>query len=144
MQTKKIYEMADELGISINSFTLPLTASMSVMDADGDCFIGIDPAQIENDADEKTKIAHEMGHCVTGSFYSRFILLDLRERHEFRADVWAVEELVPIDDLNAAFQRGCTELWELAEEFGVAEDFIKRALDIYERKGLYTRPQSEL
>ena len=36
-----------------------------------------------------------------------------------------------MEDLDAAIAGGCTELWELAERFGVTEEFIKKAVCYY-------------
>lgn len=46
---------------------------------------------------------------------------------------------MPFDKLLAAFRMGITELWELAEHFGVTEDFIKKAYALYEEKLLEFR-----
>lgn len=82
-------------------------------------------------ADETVKLAHELGHCETGSFYSRTAALDLRQKHENRADRWAIKKLVPKDELEEAVSRGCCEAWELAEHFGVTEPFIRKAVEYY-------------
>ena len=36
-----------------------------------------------------------------------------------------------MDDLDDAVAEGCTELWELAERFGVTEGFMKKAVCLY-------------
>lgn len=54
-----------------------------------------------------------------------------RERHEYRADKWAVHALLPRQELERAVKEGCTEVWELAERFGLTEDFIRRAAYVY-------------
>ena len=55
----------------------------------------------------------------------------MRERHEYRADKWAVHALLPRQELERAVKEGCTEVWELAERFGLTEDFIRRAAYVY-------------
>ena len=57
--------------------------------------------------------------------------IDCRQRHENKADKWAIQALVPVDALDAAIAGGCTELWELADLFDVTEDFIKKAVCYY-------------
>lgn len=83
------------------------------------------------EAEERTHLAHELGHCITGSFYSRYTAVDSRQRHENRADKWSVRRLVPKSDLDEAIAAGYTELWELADFFGVTEDLIKKAVCLY-------------
>lgn len=97
--------------------------------------IVLDPNKIESSADENTKLAHELGHCLYGGFYSSTTPLYTREKHEYKANVWAVKFLVPWDELHEAVHNGITEPWELAEYFSVTEAFINLALEYYlERK----------
>ena len=90
--------------------------------------IAIDPGKLTGQSDERNKLAHELGHCITGSFYNIHAAVDSRRRHENKADKWAVRHLVPVADLDDAVAEGCTELWELAEKFGVTEDFVRNAV----------------
>lgn len=97
--------------------------------------IVLDPNKIESSADENTKLAHELGHCLYGGFYSSTTPLYTREKHEYKANVWAVKFLVPWDELREAVHNGITAPWELAEYFSVTETFIELALEYYlERK----------
>ena len=97
--------------------------------------IVLDPNKIESSADENTKLAHELGHCLYGGFYSSTTPLYTREKHEYKANVWAVKFLVPWDVLREAIHNGIIEPWELAEYFSVTEAFINLALEYYlERK----------
>ena len=76
-------------------------------------------------------LAHELGHCVTGSFYNRYSEFDVIAKHERRADKWAIKKLIPEDELNDAFEHGIVEPWDLAEYFNVTEDFIIKAVEFY-------------
>lgn len=105
--------------------------SMSLMADSGDCVIGIDPRLQNGSIQERVHMGHELGHCVTGSFYNRYAAIDCRQRHENRANKWAIQHLIPVEDLDDAVAHGCTELWELAERFGVTEDFAKKAVCYY-------------
>jgi len=87
---------------------------------------------------ERVHLSHELGHCATGSFYSIHTKVDSRRRHENRADKWAVQKLIPVEALDDAIASGCTELWELAERFGVTESFIKKAVCLYVHGNLAT------
>lgn len=109
------------------------TLSMPVCGANA---IAIDPRKIKSAADETYKLAHELGHCEYGGFYNAKSPLDLRGKREYKADVWAVQKVLPFEELRKAILDGIREKWELAEYFGVPEDFISFALTYYlERKG---------
>ena len=128
---REIYHFAEQENIVVDHFPLRSREALSVMDNDGGCFIAIDPAQIVNEADERTKLAHELGHCVTGSFYNQYSNYDCRQYHENRADKWAIFHLIPVDDLDEAVAEGYTEIWELADRFGVTEEFVKKTVCYY-------------
>lgn len=121
-----MYDFAERDGISIICCELPENKSVSIPN-----YIGIDPFSIETTAEERTHLAHELGHCETGAFYSTFSPLDIRAKHEHKANVWAVKHLIPIDNFYQAIDAGLTHTWELAEHFNVTEDLIKFAADYY-------------
>lgn len=135
---QKIYHFAEKKNVIVDRFALQNRDALSVMDEDGDCFIAIDPDKIQTETDERSKLAHEMGHCLTGAFYNQYSNYDCRQRHENKADKWAVKYLIPMEDLDTAVANGCTEIWELAEHFGVTEQFIKKAVCYYVHGNLAT------
>ena len=130
-ELRSLYRLAERRGIEVIHFSLPETGSLSIQEEDGTCYIGMDEGHNFAEAEERTHLAHELGHCVTGSFYSRHTAIDSRQRHENRADKWSVRRLVPKSDLDKAVAAGYTELWELADFFGVTEDLIKKAVCLY-------------
>lgn len=123
----KLYRLADENGITVDGFDLGHRDALSLSDREGCCYIAINPFKLESVADEKSKLAHELGHCITGSFYNQYAACDVRQQHENRADKWAIAQLVPKDDLDRAVKAGHTELWDLAELFNVTEPFMRKA-----------------
>ena len=127
----QLYDYADAAGITVCDFSLPENGSVSVMDDAGFCHIGMDPSVLDGDALERVHLGHELGHCATGSFYNRYSPYDLRQRHENRADKWAILQLVTEDALDEAVAEGCCEIWNLAERFGVTEQFMKKAVCYY-------------
>lgn len=131
MQIQNLYDLAQQQNIEVIPFPMAESGSMSVMLDSGRCFIGMDDAVRDGGIQERVHLGHELGHCVTGSFYNIYAARDLRQRHENRADKWAVLHLIPVDDLDDAVARGCTEVWELAEWFGVTEEFVKKAVCYY-------------
>ncbi len=106
------------------------------MTVSGECYVGIDPMQLETQAEERVHLAHELGHCITGSFYNMYSGSDIRKRHEIRADRCAAALLVPVEELKSQFRKGITEIWNLAEYFDVTEDFIRKAIENYFDMGL--------
>lgn len=76
-------------------------------------------------------LAHEIGHCETLAFYNAYSPLEIREKHEARADRWAVSKLVPVGELTEALKHGINEIWALAEHFDVTEDFMRKAIKIH-------------
>lgn len=125
-----LYRFAQKKNITVLRVSLPLTHSVALETEDG-CFIGIDPEVMTTAAAHRVHLAHELGHCVTGSFYSRYTAVDSRARHELRATKNAIRRLIPVAELDDAVSKGCTELWELAEHFGVTESFMRQAVCLY-------------
>lgn len=131
MNVHDLYALAEQQNIEVIETTLPENGSLSVMSDSGKCYIGIDESVMDGDALELVHMGHELGHCLTGSFYNRHTRFDIRQRHENRADKWAVHKLIPVEFLDEAVADGCCEIWELAERFGVTEQFMKKAVCLY-------------
>lgn len=98
----------------------------------GRCIIAIDDRKVKSRADYKVKSAHELGHCITGSFYDERYPVIPRGRLEQRADIWAILNTIPRRPLMKALRQGMTEVWQLAEHFNVTEEFIVKALRYYD------------
>lgn len=128
---KGLYQVAEDEHIDVDCFGLSSREALSIMDEDGACHIAVNPFKLTSYADEKTKLAHELGHCLTGSFYNRFACCDIRQKQEKRADRWAVLRLIPEEELDEAVAEGYDSLWALAEHFGVTEDFMRKAVCFY-------------
>ncbi len=131
MKLLDLYEIANSENIEIMNIDLPLTRSMSIMTDNLDCYIGIDYKRIATKTEEKVRLAHEVGHCVKGAFYNCHSKLDIISKHEYSADKWACEQLLPKDEMQEAFENGFVEVWQLAEYFEVSEDLVKKALWIH-------------
>ena len=133
-----LYRIAEQKNIVIDRFALLSREALSIMDDDGSCFVAIDPSKIIDETDERTKLAHELGHCLKGAFYNRYSSYDCRQKHENRADKWAITQLIPVQELDEAVANGCCNIWELAERFGVTEDFIRKSVCLYVHGNLAT------
>ena len=126
-----LYDLAEIHNIGVYWFDLGAAESLSLQMEDGSCAIAMDPWRLPTVADETVKLAHELGHCETGSFYNRYAARDVRQKHENRANKWAYKKLIPEDELKNAVRQGYHEPWELAEYFGVTEAFLRGALEFY-------------
>ena len=131
MNVLDLYTLAAQQNIEVIETSLPENGSLSLMDEQGNCYIGIDQSVMDGDALERVHMGHELGHCLTGSFYSIHTAIDCRQRHENKADKWAVLQLIPVEELDEAVAEGCTEIWALAERFGVTEKLMRKAVCLY-------------
>ena len=133
-----LYSIAEQLNIDVITFPMEENESVSVMLSNGKCYIGIDKSVREDSAEEHVHLAHEIGHCATGAFYNSYSPADLRQKHEHKADKWAIRQLVPESELTEAVNAGITELWDLAELFDVTVQFMQKAICFYKYGHLNT------
>lgn len=127
----KLYQIAQQHNVELVTFPMPENESLSIMLPNGKCAIGMDNTFFEDSIENRVHLAHELGHCVTGSFYNVYAPLDVRQKHEHRADKWAIRELIPEADLNEAVCSGITEPWHLADHFNVTVPFMLKAICYY-------------
>lgn len=125
-----LYREAECSDITVDRFALPGTRSLSLMDEDGSCHIGMDH-HLPNGSGELSALVHELGHCKTGAFYNQYSSLCCIHQQEARAWRWAVQRVLPRNELNNAIQSGLTEVWQLAEHFGVEESLVRYAFSLY-------------
>ena len=137
MNQNDLYDFAEKNNIIIDEFPLKKALSLAIMDEDSDCFIAINSKRIETASEKNERLMHEIGHCMTGSFYSRHTPLITRKKCEYRANKWAYENYIPFDKLKKAMQECCDSFEELADYFGVTAEFVYKAYTYYmEIKGL--------
>lgn len=94
--------------------------------------IAVDTNMLESTPKIKQALAHEIGHCATGSFYNVHSKLEDINQREHRADVWAYKTLVPKDELYKAVRQGYTQMWELAEYFNLPQEYMEKIVWYYE------------
>ena len=139
---QELYDICSRENITIDFIDCPKCGAISLFGAGG-CAIGIDsqtPARLL-----KERTAHEIGHCVKGAFYNRYATADNISQHEYRADKWAIENLIPKSELIKAIKKNLDSIYLLAQHFDVSVDFsIKAYWDIvvcWVLENVYTRPQ---
>ena len=129
LSTEALYALAGQRNIPIYGFPLERVPSMSIMDAKGACAIALKKELAGKE--EHVCLAHEMGHCVTGTFYRITTSGAVRGKSEYKADKWAIYHLIPPVALEQAIHCGISTPWHLAEHFDVTEEFMLKALDFY-------------
>lgn len=134
LETSALYQYAEQSNATVMRSRLPVNGSLCIETDDRSYYIGIDENMREGSAEHRTHLAHELGHCATGSFYNRYAACDVRQKHENRADRWMIEHMIPEAELNAAVADGHTEAWDLAELFGVTEEYVRKAVFLYKYK----------
>ncbi|NLL92295.1 MAG: ImmA/IrrE family metallo-endopeptidase [Ruminococcaceae bacterium] len=126
-----LFEVAELNGIEVTYFNTPENGAQSAT-LNGNCYIALDYGLMWQRVNERVHLAHELGHCLTGSFYNIFSPFDLRSRHERRADKWAIKKLVPENELKELLSY--MDKWEVAEHFEVTIDFLEKAIAFYKGK----------
>jgi len=106
--------------------------------------IGLDKSLIHDTPLLRCILAEELGHHFTTAgcyiprqFYNYSDCLTI-SKIEFKAMRWAVNYLMPEDDLLDVISSGLYESWELAEHFNVTEEFAKFRLKLFGAKEINT------
>ena len=128
METSDLYTLADEHQHEVIQCKLRESQALSV-EENGHCYIAL--AENLSERDEKTKLAHELGHCEYGGFYNYHSRFSVRSKVEKKANRWAYIHVLPITEISRAISKGNRSIWELAEYFGVTEEFMADAVRFY-------------
>lgn len=119
-----IYQDLDALGVDVENVKLKANVAISFLDN----FIALDKRKCPTSQQERTVLAHEAGHYISGAFYHAYSPYQIREQAEHRAFSASVERYLPSESISDAIRKGYTEPWQLAEFFNLDEDYIKKAL----------------
>lgn len=125
-----LLKIANDEHIKIDFFPMEEVKVVSIPKS-----IALNPNKVETNRELKVMLAHELGHQKRNAFYNIRSTQETRKWQEERATRWAVDTLIPFDDIKKAFKKGYTEIWELADYFDVTEDFIKDAVRVHKIKG---------
>ncbi len=131
MSIDDLYDLAQQNGYEILNYPLPETESVAVQSDTGRCYIGLDTGL--SGVALKEHLAHEFGHCETGTFYDLDTDAVVRAKCEYKANRWAYEHLVPLKELFAAVRTGHRTAWDLADYFGVSCEMMYKILKEYYR-----------
>lgn len=123
-----LYLEMEQEGIRIVNY--PFTHCKSIA-LEQEKVVGIDLEQLADSAEEYTVLIHEKGHFDAGAFYDPDSSCLLRCQAESRADRAAIRKYIPEKELQSLLKKGVCQRWELAEHFGVTEDFMEKAIRYY-------------
>ena len=128
MTIEQLYTIAADRNIEIDDF--PMNKLRAVAISEG--WIAIDSRKFNSETEYKCTLAHEIGHCETGSFYNLHTSVSVKELNEQQANRFAAELLVPFTELRKAFNRGILFNRILARMFDVTLEFINMVLELFE------------
>ncbi len=125
-----LYEEAHQDKIEVCGLPLKSLTAISAPCNDG-FIIGLNNDKLCTEEQKTVCLAHEIGHCKTGGFYSmesdsEFIVLQ-----EAKATEWAVHRLIPFDRLEELLLAEQRSPDVIAKHFGVTEEFVQKALRFY-------------
>lgn len=126
----RLYQYAENGKIFVYCTPLNIAPAVTIREADG-YNVALDCGSIHGERAERSLLIHELAHIATGAFYRPGEPLCYKQKMENRATKWAIEYLVPVEELEDAVAEGCTELWELAEHFDVTDEFMEQAVFYY-------------
>ena len=98
--------------------------------------------RLKTNKERKCVLGEELGHYFTSVGDILNLKIESNKKQEIRARNWAIQKLVPFDELILAHQQGYVSVYELAERFDVTEDFMKEAILFYQRKYKYLDNQT--
>lgn len=119
-----VYQDLAALGVDVENVKLKANVAIAFLDN----FIALDKRKCPTSQQERTVLAHEAGHYISGAFYHAYSPYQIREQAEHRAFAASVEKYLPAEAITNAMQQGYTEPWQLADYFNLDEDYIKKAL----------------
>ena len=126
-----VNDIANKNKINIIDFPFESFKACSV-ESGNNYYIGINEKLFQTEAQRNTAKAHELGHCMTGALYCEYAPLFTQEKCEYKATRWAIRKFVPKEKLISYFKEGY-QMWEIAEEMELTEEFLWQAYYHYFR-----------
>ena len=129
-----LMQLAEDHDIYIHPYPVAGTLAMAFQ-IGCESAIAIDLERLETVSSQAVTLAHEIGHIETGSLNTLYDRFTPPGRYEYQAWRWAIRRLLPRTKLMRAIVDDGGRLWEVAEDLGVTEALIERAIEYYESKG---------
>jgi hypothetical protein len=133
-QLSQLYKEIEEKNITIENIKLPCKKAVIIKKGK---FVGIavNYSKITTNREERIIMAEELAHFNIGSFYNLKASLYEMDRKEELTRQEQIRYLMPPNELRELLWDEETTNFEIAEHFGVPEDWIIYAYCYYRRKG---------
>lgn len=132
MVLNDLYSRLDENNITTFEQYIPDAKALTI-EIRNRYAVFLDRYKIGSETDELCILAHEIGHIETGATHRLYSPYELIEQHEYKANAWAIRQLMPKAEVMYAAACGIRECWDLAEYFSVTEEFAAAAYAYYMR-----------
>ena len=133
---KELIALAKEKGIVIDHNCPKSVVAMALRYDSGLKVISLPPEDVEPDGyvigpTVLECFAHEMGNFVTDSFYPLYTPREGRIEPEEKAMAWAIQFLMPLQEILSFISYDKRTKQSFARHFGVGEEFVEEAVDFY-------------
>lgn len=133
---KELIALAKEKGIVIDHNCPKSIVAMALRYDNGLQVISLPPEDVDPDGyvigpTVLECFAHEMGNFVTDSFYPLYTPREGRIEPEEKAMAWAIQFLMPLQEILSFISYDKRIKQSLARHFGVGEEFVEEAVDFY-------------
>jgi len=138
-----LYSLAHTEGINVIHDNIPVkqVKALYIEESDGSATIVMDKTLSASPTIERCVLAEELGHYYTAQGAAMANIHKTEkdrlqiQRNEYRAVRWAVKKLIPLELFLTAYTNGIEEAWELADHFGVTEEYIRMRFNVFELTG---------
>lgn len=79
-------------------------------------------------------LAEEIGHHLTSVGDILDQTKDNNRKQEYRARLVSYDLQIGLEGIINSYEAGCTNLYTMAEHLDITEDYLKDALEVYEKK----------
>lgn len=135
MDINNLYKKINDSGIDVFHHNYNCIKAVTI-EIDKNYAIFINENLMQDSDEEFCAMAHEYGHCKSGSTHKLHSKFDLICRHEYRANRRAVLDFLPFEQIKQAINCGCETIYEFSAYLDMPETFIKTALHHYNAMGL--------
>lgn len=127
MDFADVYQDVKNVGAKVYPYEIGFCDAATI-ELDGQYGIFLDFKKFCTMRDILWALEHEVAHCATGCTHKLSSSYDLIEKHEYKANRYAIEKYLSFQDLHAAMRSGYSTVADLADHFNVPEVAIKKAL----------------
>lgn len=127
---EKVLDAADSAGVDVIDYRFA-SPNIKGLYCDGTAALSTD---LKTAKEKSCILAEELGHfhTTTGDILDQ---TDVRNRkQEYRARVWAYNNLVGLTGIIRSYLAGCRNRYEMAEYLDVTEAFLTESLNCYRQK----------